>query len=66
MCVVSILVFAVLYGIDSIKGFALPMLFGLVSGCYSSSCIAGPLWGQWQEWKKDSSNHKIARKNITR
>ena len=64
MCVVSILVFAVLYGIDSIKVFALPMLFGLVSGCYSSICIAGPLWGQWQEWKKHSSNHKIVMKNV--
>ena len=52
MCVLSILIFAILFGIESIKVFALPMLFGLVSGCYSSVCIAGPLWGTWQEWKE--------------
>lgn len=51
MCVLSILIFAILFGIESIKVFALPMLFGLISGCYSSVCIAGPLWG-WQEWKE--------------
>ena len=53
ICVLSILIFAILYGIDSIKVFALPMLFGMISGCYSSICIAGPLWGKWQEYKKD-------------
>ena len=52
MCVLSILIFAILFGIESIKVFALPMLFGLISGCYSSVCIAGPLWGAWQEWKE--------------
>lgn len=52
MCVLSILIFAILFGIESIKVFALPMLFGLISGCYSSVCIAGPLWGTWQEWKE--------------
>ena len=59
ICVLSILVFAILYGIDSIKVFALPMLFGMVSGCYSSVCIAGPLWGRWQEWKKTHSKDGI-------
>ena len=52
LCVLSILVFAILYGIDSIKVFSLPMLFGRISGCYSSICIAGPLWARWQEVKK--------------
>lgn len=50
-CVLSILIFAILYGISSIKVFALPMLFGLISGCYSSICIAGPLWGMWKQRK---------------
>ena len=51
ICVLSILIFSILYGIESIKVFALPMLFGLISGCYSSVCIAGPLWARWQEYK---------------
>ena len=52
ICVVSILVFSILYGIESIKVFALPMLLGVLSGCYSSVCIAGPLWVRWQLWKE--------------
>ena len=31
-------------GVDSIRNFALPILVGVVSGCYSSVCVAGPLW----------------------
>ncbi len=45
-------VFAQIYNIESIKDFALPMMFGTVSGCYSTICIAGPLWTMWQ-------NHKL-------
>ena len=40
-------IFAQVYGIESIKDFALPMMFGTVSGCYSTNCIAGPLWAMW-------------------
>ncbi|MEA4925507.1 MAG: protein translocase subunit SecF [Syntrophomonadaceae bacterium] len=45
-------VFAMIYGIESIRAFALPMMFGTVSGCYSTICIAGPLWTMWQNRKK--------------
>jgi preprotein translocase SecF subunit len=41
-------VFAAAYGIDSIKQFALPMMIGLVSGTYSTICLAGPLWVMWK------------------
>lgn len=49
MIVVSIV--AYLYGVTSILSFSLPMIAGLVSGTYSSVCIAGPLWVRWQENK---------------
>ena len=45
-------IFAQLYDIESIKFFALPMAFGLISGCYSTICIAGPIWVMWQKRKK--------------
>lgn len=45
-------IFAHLYDIESIKFFALPMAFGLISGCYSTICIAGPIWVMWQKRKK--------------
>lgn len=61
VCVLSLLIFSLLYGIESIRVFSLPMLFGLISGCYSSICIAGPLWGLWQERsKKKQIKHKVA------
>lgn len=52
--VVSVLivyVFAYMYNIESIKTFALPMMIGLLSGCYSTNCLAGPLWVMWQKKK---------------
>ena len=49
--ILFLLAFALWYGMDSIITFALPMVFGLISGCYSSVCIAGPLWAAWQEKK---------------
>lgn len=42
---------AVVFNLDSVKGFALPMIVGLVSGSYSSICICGPLWVMWQQHK---------------
>lgn len=44
----SVLVVSLIYNIDSIISFALPMMIGLVSGCYSSICIAAPLWVMWK------------------
>ena len=41
-------VFAVLYNIQSIQQFALPMMIGLISGAYSTICLAGPLWTMWK------------------
>ena len=49
LCVAVVLVFSYIYDIGSIKVFALPLLAGVISGCYSSVCIAGPLWVTWKE-----------------
>jgi len=46
-----IYIFAQIYDIGSIRAFALPMMFGTISGCYSTICIAGPLWTMWQNYK---------------
>ena len=47
--VVIVYIVASIYNLDSVKAFALPMIVGLVSGCYSSLCIAGPLWVMWKK-----------------
>lgn len=44
-------IFAVIYDIESIRSFALPMSFGIISGSYSTICLAGPLWASWQKYK---------------
>jgi preprotein translocase SecF subunit len=50
--IVIVCIFAQIYGIDSILSFAFPMTFGVISGCYSSVCLAGPLWVSWKKHKE--------------
>lgn len=33
-----------IFGANSIRDFALPLMLGLVAGCYSSVCLAASLW----------------------
>lgn len=33
-----------LLGVSSVRQFAIPLIVGIISGCYSSVCIASPLW----------------------
>ena len=58
IAIVVIYIFAAIRGLDSITSFALPMIFGIISGCYSSVCIAGPLWSTWQKHKLNKSKNK--------
>ena len=51
VCVIS-----VIYRLDSIYSFAFPLLFGMVSGVYSTICIATPLWVDWKNKKKAPKN----------
>lgn len=55
-------IFAQIFDIESIRSFALPMMFGTISGCYSTLCIAGPLWVMW---KRHSAKAKSAKKLST-
>ncbi len=45
LCVLVILGASIYFNISSIYRFSLPMFFGVVSGAYSSLCIASILWG---------------------
>ncbi|MBU9738499.1 protein translocase subunit SecD [Diplocloster agilis] len=51
ICVAVVLVFSLVYHIESIRVFSLPLLVGIISGCYSSVCVAGPLWVTWKEFR---------------
>ena len=49
--VLTIIIVSELYGLTSLRSFAIPMAFGLVSGCFSSLFISGPLWVMYKESK---------------
>lgn len=52
MISVSLVYFLALgHSLSSIQSFALPMAVGSISGCYSTICIAGPLWVMWKKRK---------------
>ncbi len=51
VAILCVLVVALVMHVDSIISFALPMLFGIISGSYSSLFLSCPLWVRWQEKK---------------
>ncbi len=58
MLIVTIV--SIVFGVNSIISFSFPMMIGLVSGTYSSICVAGPLWVWLESKKKDSKSKKKA------
>ncbi len=54
-----VLVVALIYGVSSIVPFILPLMVGMITGAYSTICIAGPLWVVWQNKKRNKRLAKI-------
>ena len=52
ICVLILLGSSVYFQIESIMEFSLPMFFGVLTGCYSSICVAGTLWAMWEKRKE--------------
>ncbi len=48
---IVVTVVALLFNVTSILSFSFPMIMGMLSGCYSSLCIAPMLWTIWQKKK---------------
>ena len=51
LAVLTIVVVSELFGLTSLRTFAIPMAFGLVSGAVSSLFVSGPLWVIWKRKK---------------
>lgn len=51
IAVITIVVVSELFGLSSLRTFAIPMAFGIVSGGASSLFIAGPMWVIWKRHK---------------
>ncbi len=52
VAILAVLGVAVFMHVDSIISFALPMLFGTISGCYSSLVLSAPIWVRWMKRKE--------------
>ena len=53
-------------GLTSLRSFVIPMLIGgILSGSYSSICIAGPLWVLWSEYSEKRRAKKSFKKKLT-
>lgn len=52
LAVTVVFIVGAVYGLSSVTTFALPMMIGIVTGCYSSVCLAGPLYVMWQNHKQ--------------
>ena len=48
LAVGTIVVVAEIYGLTSLRSFAIPMAFGLLSGSISSLFVSGPVWVLWK------------------
>ncbi len=51
VAIACVYVVGMLYGLSSVTTFALPMMVGILVGCYSSVCITGPLYVMWRNHK---------------
>ena len=56
----TVAVIALAMNIDSLVSFAVPMMFGIVSGFYSSVCLSTPVWALWQEHRDKKAAQKKA------
>ena len=48
LAVTTIIVVSEVFGLTSLRTFAIPMVFGLLSGAVSSLFVSGPLWVIWR------------------
>ncbi len=54
---IMVVVLAIL-GVDAVRQFAIPLMAGIISGCYSSVCLAGTIWFFLNKIKKPSKAGK--------
>ncbi|MBQ4310597.1 MAG: protein translocase subunit SecF [Oscillospiraceae bacterium] len=55
LAMLTVTIVCMVFGVNSIISFSFPVLIGMISGTYSSICIAGPLWVRLEEKKKSKA-----------
>ncbi len=63
VAITTIIVISELFGMSTLRSFAIPMAVGIISGCLSSLFISAPLWVVWKNFadKKFTKNRKRAK-----
>lgn len=56
IAMLSVTIVAMVFGVESIISFSFPVMIGMLSGTYSSICIAGPLWVSLENKKENSGS----------
>ena len=64
--IATVFVVGSFYNLPSVTTFALPMMVGVVTGCYSSVCIAGPLYVMWENYKLKKKTAAISASSAAR
>lgn len=54
MAMLIVTILATVNSVNSILRFSIPMTVGMISGCYSSLCLAPMLWTAWKTRGKDA------------
>ena len=48
IAIITIIVVSEIFGMTTLRSFAIPMAIGVISGCLSSLFISAPLWVKWK------------------
>lgn len=60
IAITCVAVVALIMDLDSVLSFAVPMLFGLISGSYTSIFLCTPVWAQWVKHSEKRAAEKAA------
>jgi SecD/SecF fusion protein len=58
MALAVLCIVALIYGLDSILTFAFPLTMGMVSGVYTSLCVATSCWVEWRARHPEKAKRK--------
>ncbi len=52
LALATVMVIALVVNMESIVSLVVPMMFGVLSGFYTSVCLCAPLWTKWVEYRE--------------
>jgi preprotein translocase subunit SecF len=61
LAMATVCIVCLIFGVSSILSFAFPLIIGMISGVYSSNCIAPTLWVMWRDYKEKHPSKKKAK-----